>query len=63
VLPNHVPLLRVGGIGTDNMADYLRAGSSGFGIGFSLYKPGKPLADIARDATAIVKACAAALQG
>lgn len=62
VLPNHVPLLPVGGIGADNMADYLRAGAVGFGIGSSLYKPGKPLANIGHDAEAIVKACAAALR-
>lgn len=60
VLPKDVLLLPVGGIGAANMADYLRAGSAGFGIGSSLYKPGKPLADIARDAAAIVKACAIA---
>jgi len=60
VLPQDVPLLPVGGIGADNMLDYLRAGSAGFGIGSSLFKPGKPLADVARDAAAIVKAFAIA---
>lgn len=57
VLPKGVPLLPVGGIGAGNMADYLGAGCSGFGIGSSLYKPGKPLADVARDAAAFVEAC------
>jgi 2-dehydro-3-deoxyphosphogalactonate aldolase len=42
VLPVSVPLLPVGGIGTDNMAAYRKAGASGFGIGSSLYKPGQP---------------------
>lgn len=63
VLPQDVPLLPVGGIGAANMADYLRAGAAGFGIGSSLYKPGKALADIARDAEAIVEACNSARGG
>lgn len=54
VLPKHVPLLAVGGIGAANMAGYLDAGAVGFGIGSSLYKPGKSLTDLARDAKAIV---------
>lgn len=41
VLPAHVPLLPVGGIGPHNMADYRRAGASGFGIGSALYAPGQ----------------------
>ena len=57
VLPKNVPLLPVGGIGAANMAGYLKAGSAGFGIGSSLFKPGKPLEDIARDAEALVRAC------
>jgi len=58
VLPGQIPLLAVGGIGAANMAEYLRAGAAGFGIGSSLYKPGKPLAQIARDAKSIVDAYA-----
>jgi 2-dehydro-3-deoxyphosphogalactonate aldolase len=56
VLPPQVPLLAVGGIGPDNMGDYLAAGAAGFGIGGSLFKPGKPLAAIADDARALVAA-------
>jgi len=56
VLPKGIPLLPVGGIGVDNMAEYLSAGAVGFGIGSSLYKPGKPLDDIANDAAAFVRA-------
>lgn len=41
VLPGQVPLLPVGGIGTDNMAAYRQAGASGFGIGSALYTPGQ----------------------
>ena len=40
VLPKDVLLLPVGSIGTDNMADYVAAGASGFGIGSALYAPG-----------------------
>ena len=54
VLPQQVPLIAVGGINAGNMADYLQAGATGFGIGSSLYKPGKPLAEIAHDAEAFV---------
>lgn len=60
VLPPQVPLLAVGGISTANMGDYLAAGAAGFGIGGSLFTPGKPLEDIAEDARAIVGAFKAA---
>jgi 2-dehydro-3-deoxyphosphogalactonate aldolase len=56
VLPASTPLLAVGGIDRDTMADYRAAGIDGFGIGGSLFKPGKPVADIARDAVALVHA-------
>ena len=60
VLPPQVPLFAVGGISAANMGDYLAAGAAGFGIGGSLFKPGKPLAEIAADARAIVAAFKAA---
>ncbi|MEP9367728.1 2-dehydro-3-deoxy-6-phosphogalactonate aldolase [Xanthobacter sp. VNH20] len=53
-------LLPVGGIDAGNMAAYRAAGADGFGLGSALYKPGKPLEDIARDAAALV-ACARGL--
>jgi 2-dehydro-3-deoxyphosphogalactonate aldolase len=40
VLPLSVPVLPVGSIGVDNMADYWTAGASGFGLGSALYRPG-----------------------
>lgn len=40
VLPRHAGLYAVGGVTAANMADWLAAGCSGFGIGSSLYKPG-----------------------
>ncbi len=60
VLPPQVPVLAVGGINTGNMGEFLAAGAAGFGIGGSLFKPGKPLADIAADAREIVAAFKAA---
>jgi 2-dehydro-3-deoxyphosphogalactonate aldolase len=49
VLPKGTPLMPVGGISPTNMDAWRAAGATGFGIGSSLYKPGKPAADV-RDA-------------
>lgn len=54
VLPPAVPVYVVGGITSDNMADYLAAGAAGFGMGGALFKPGKSLAAIASDAQKLV---------
>ncbi|MBA3477746.1 MAG: 2-dehydro-3-deoxy-6-phosphogalactonate aldolase [Lautropia sp.] len=59
VLPAQCRLLPVGGITPGRMAAYVRAGANGFGIGSALYRPGKPPADIARDAAAFMDAWAA----
>lgn len=63
VLPATVPVLAVGGINADNMSEFLAAGVTGFGIGGSLFKPGKPLEQIAADARAIIAAFRAAQSG
>ena len=63
VLPPQVPVLAVGGINAGNMGEFLAAGAAGFGIGGSLFKPGKPLAHIDADARAIVAAFKAAQAG
>ena len=47
VLPKDVPVLPVGGIAPDNMAPWLAAGAAGFGIGSSLYAPGRTAVDVA----------------
>lgn len=60
VVPAAVRLLPVGGIGADNMRAYLQAGASGFGIGSTLYKPGKSADAVRQDAKTLVAACAAA---
>ncbi|MSP88848.1 MAG: 2-dehydro-3-deoxy-6-phosphogalactonate aldolase [Alphaproteobacteria bacterium] len=58
VLPPKVPVLPVGGIGVDNMADYWRAGAAGFGIGSALYKPGDTAEALRPRAQAFVAAIA-----
>lgn len=63
VLPLSVPVYAVGGINPDNMAQYVAAGASGFGVGGSIFRPGKPIAEIERDARALVEAFAAAQAG
>ncbi len=40
VLPKAARLFAVGGITPDTMAEYVRAGATGFGLGSSLYSPG-----------------------
>ena len=56
VLPAHIRLIPVGGIGTHNMADYRKSGASGFGIGSALYAPGKSVQAVGESAAAFVKA-------
>jgi 2-dehydro-3-deoxyphosphogalactonate aldolase len=57
VLPKHVQVHAVGGVTSSNMAEWLACGVTGFGIGSSLYKPGKSLADIGAAAVELVSAC------
>jgi 2-dehydro-3-deoxyphosphogalactonate aldolase len=56
VFPATLRLLPVGGISVDNMAEYAAAGASGFGIGSSLFKAGKPVEQIESDAKRFVAA-------
>ncbi len=56
VLPGHIRLIPVGGIGTHNMTDYRKSGASGFGIGSALYAPGKSAQAVGESAAAFVKA-------
>ena len=51
VLPAGTLLLPVGGIAPGNMAPWRAAGAQGFGIGSSLYKPGKSAAAVQHDAS------------
>lgn len=50
VLPSDVPVLPVGGITPQTMADYRAAGASGFGLGSALYRRGDDAAVVAEKA-------------
>ncbi len=56
VLPGEVALIPVGGIGAESFAPYLAAGARGFGIGSTLYKPGRPAAEVGRIAADLARA-------
>jgi 2-dehydro-3-deoxyphosphogalactonate aldolase len=57
VLPPATALLPVGGIDVSNMAAYVAAGASGFGIGSSLYQPGKSAEEVKHSALDFKAAC------
>jgi 2-dehydro-3-deoxyphosphogalactonate aldolase len=54
VFPPDCLLLAVGGVGVDNLKIYAQAGTSGYGIGSALYKPGRSPAEIGALARALV---------
>ena len=56
VLPSETRLYAVGGVAPDTLADWRRAGASGFGIGSALYKPGMGAGDVGERARAFVAA-------
>ena len=58
VLPKDVPLLAVGGITPDSMAQWLEAGADGFGLGGGLYTPGQSPDETLAKARAYVAALA-----
>jgi 2-dehydro-3-deoxyphosphogalactonate aldolase len=61
VFPRDALLVAVGGIGVDNLKIYGDAGASGFGIGSTLYKPGRSAAEVGRLARALVAAVVTAV--
>jgi 2-dehydro-3-deoxyphosphogalactonate aldolase len=62
VLPREAVLLPVGGITTANMAAYLAAGASGFGIGSALFKPGMTADEVKGNARDFLSACAGTIR-
>lgn len=56
ILPSTIPVYAVGGISAANAAEWRAAGVHGIGIGGSLYKPGRAIADIGKRAADIVAA-------
>ena len=56
VFPPSVPLMPVGGVTPERIAEYLAAGAAGFGIGSALYKPGVSVAEVEKRAAAFASA-------
>jgi len=56
VLPTETEVFMVGGVGPENFTAWMDAGANGFGLGSSLYKPGRTAGEIAQTAQEIVKA-------
>ena len=55
VLPDDVVMAAVGGVGEADFEDYRNAGINTFGLGSSLYKPGRSIGEIQTAARAVVK--------
>lgn len=49
------PILAVGGVNAENLPGFMKV-CAGVGVGSALYKPGKPLAQLAEDARAVAAA-------
>jgi len=60
VLPRDMPLYAVGGVAPENMAEWLAAGATGFGIGSAIYKAGDSAEVVAKKAQLLVLAWKAA---
>lgn len=62
VLPKGTATYAVGGAGPENFGDWIKVGTTGFGIGTALYKPGFSVADVKERANKIVSAYDAAME-
>jgi 2-dehydro-3-deoxyphosphogalactonate aldolase len=56
VLPKHVKIYPVGGIGSQDIAAWLASGADGFGFGGELFKPAYTLAELEKRAQDLVQA-------
>ena len=63
VLPGHVALIAVGGVGLDNVREWMPAGAHGIGVGSALYRPGDAPGRLTRKARAFVQAIGGAGRG
>ena len=54
ILPPHLPVLAVGGVGPDEFSDFVAHGVTGFGIGSDLWQAGRCQQDVASAAKALV---------
>jgi 2-dehydro-3-deoxyphosphogalactonate aldolase len=61
VLPNHARIFPVGGIGSQDIAEWLVSGADGFGFGGELFKPAYTLAELTKRAQELMQALRAAL--
>jgi len=61
VLPKGTATYAVGGAGPENFGDWIKVGTTGFGIGTALFKPGFTVAEIRDRANRIVTAYDAAV--
>ena len=60
VLPKDTELYAVGGIGSDNFAEWRAAGVHGAGLGTAIYTPGLSAAEVGERARTLVAAWQAA---
>jgi 2-dehydro-3-deoxyphosphogalactonate aldolase len=56
VLPGHVKVYAVGGIGSKDIASWLESGADGFGFGGELFKPAYTLAEVSSRAKRLIEA-------
>jgi 2-dehydro-3-deoxyphosphogalactonate aldolase len=56
VLPRHMPLFAVGGVRPDNLAEFVKAGCVGAGLGGELYRPGQTAQQTGEKARAFIEA-------
>ncbi|MFC7292719.1 2-dehydro-3-deoxy-6-phosphogalactonate aldolase [Hirschia litorea] len=61
-LPKEALVAAVGGVNAGNMAEFVKVGTNGFGIGSAIYAPNKKLADIKSGAEELVHSVRAALK-
>jgi 2-dehydro-3-deoxyphosphogalactonate aldolase len=62
VLPKHVKIYPVGGIGSQDIATWLASGADGFGFGGELFKPAYTLAELTKRAQDLVQALREAME-
>jgi 2-dehydro-3-deoxyphosphogalactonate aldolase len=62
VLPKHVRVYPVGGVGSQDIAAWLGSGADGFGFGGELFKPAYTLAEVAARAKGLFDALRAAMK-
>lgn len=60
VLPKHARVYPVGGIGSQDIAEWLASGADGFGFGSELFSPAYTLPEIEKRAQALIEALRAA---